>query len=265
MKGHHLILYIIIIPNICFTLTVKRDINDVKYNPIACMDSRSSGSYFECTCFPNYNTVMSKNDESYLCRAPSEVQCHYSLVEQQHTYLVTEDYVTKRIFPELSKNEHSIHQVFIWNLHRSNSGRWLDVTKEALTYFELKKGMAHQDYHLLVINLHMDLWGGHVIKITFGAQLKAPCLTIKFKGKINYPFNIDKFKNVLHVSKTTTRTVTMTTNTLPPTTRTRLTRSHISETTGHISETTGHISETTGHISETKSHYIRDYRSYIRD
>ena len=50
--------------------------------------------------------------------------------------------------------------------------------------------LTKEKNELLLLDLDMEIWRGHVLKV-FDCH---KCLVVKYKGRINYPFNEHKFR-----------------------------------------------------------------------
>jgi len=179
-------------------VTITRDQKDYRKVLVGtCGDSHTTSSLRYCTCTEDHNTMMSLRNSTYYCSSPFELKCYLSLLKSKQTYLITDGKETKQILTsDPKKIDPSVYQVFIWNLRSGDTGDWYDITKEAMRYFRVMKNETTSLSNLTTVNLDVDTWKGQLIKINFGVKGKyyQPCLTLKVKGTIDYPFNLDAFK-----------------------------------------------------------------------
>lgn len=179
---------------------------------LTCVDSNTTSTVFTCTCVEDHNTMFSRQNDVYYCRAPSYLGCQYSLLESQQTFLVNQSGGgVHKIYPNCSNwTQPPKINIYVWNSKRANVARWWNITEQGSPFFEVRNGELH------VRNIDMTQWAGHVIRIDFGQDVadfgqNVGCLTLKFNGKMNYPYDVERFKKGIRTPIVTTAKPVVTT------------------------------------------------------
>jgi len=176
-----------------------------------------------CTCANYYTTFMSNDGETGVCLPQFKIGCHVYLTESLvDTYLVKED-INIPIRHGMPPKCLNVKEIHIWNMNNT-IGKWIELPGVVCNNFKLNT--SRQPNALIISNLEMETWAGHVVKVIYGGCNK--CSIIKMQGEIRYPFDVRKIISKL---PTTTSTSTATGTAVVTKRQSSTTRTNASVTT----------------------------------
>ena len=83
-------------------VSLDRDILDSIHDMRCWGMSRATGTSTDCTCKPEYGTVMAPADHNWGCATPAEVGCDYALGKEGKVYPITQSTSSVTVVPQLS-------------------------------------------------------------------------------------------------------------------------------------------------------------------